>query len=227
MPEETDEQRQAREDKEAADKAAADKAAETTDSGDTQAEIDAAKDEAAKARKEAEDAKAEANSVKADAAEARATAADERAATAEAKLKDAEKDKTFPKEAVDKLRKEAAGHRTKANELKEELQKVKDAAKSEQQRLEERASTAEGRADKAEKSLVRLKVAQALKLPEELAERLVGETEDELKEDGKKLLKLAGGGTSSGGGLDQGPRGGGAEAPKNMNDWLRRGRQSG
>lgn len=70
------------------------------------------------------------------------------------------------------------------------LKDYEDRDKSDADKLTERASSAETRADTAERELLRLRVAVETKLPANLAERLQGTTEDELRADAAELLKL-------------------------------------
>jgi hypothetical protein len=79
----------------------------------------------------------------------------------------------------------------KANaEAARKLAEIEDAAKSEAERLAEQATKAEQRATQAETALARLRVASSKGLPPELADRLVGSTEEELAEDADRLLTL-------------------------------------
>ncbi len=71
-----------------------------------------------------------------------------------------------------------------------ELKKYEDRDKSEADKAEEARKALEARASKAEAELLRLKVAQKKNLPPELAERLRGETEEELEEDAERLSEL-------------------------------------
>lgn len=70
------------------------------------------------------------------------------------------------------------------------LKKYEDANKSEKDRLEESKKAAEDRASKAEAELLRVRVAVKKNLPSELAERLRGDTEEELEEDAERLSEL-------------------------------------
>lgn len=187
-------------------------------------------DPVATARAEAEAARKAANQAQASATAEQAALARERSDLADQKLKFAEQqakkgDPGFPKEVVEKLRNEAAGYRTKLRDAETEVKKLKDAAKSDIERLTGEASAAEKRAAEAERKLMRLTVGQKAGLDPELAERLIGETEDDLKKDAAKLLKLQ---ATPSGGLDQGPRSGrptvtagGGDPKAAMNDFLR------
>lgn len=80
--------------------------------------------------------------------------------------------------------------RQRAEELATKVKEFEDRDKSEQEKLEERASTAEERAAKAEVKLLRFDVAVAKDLPLELADRLQGDTREQLEEDAGRLLEL-------------------------------------
>lgn len=80
--------------------------------------------------------------------------------------------------------------RERADALAAEVQTYKDRDKTEQERLEERATTAEGRAEKSEAKLLRFEVATKKKLPLELADRLQGKNKTELEADADRLLEL-------------------------------------
>jgi hypothetical protein len=98
-----------------------------------------------------------------------------------------------PTETVDfwKAKAREQERRAKANaDAAKRLQDLEDAQKSEKQKLEERTAAAERERDEARVESLRLKVAIAKKLPAELAERLRGETEDELTADAESLLAL-------------------------------------
>lgn len=71
-----------------------------------------------------------------------------------------------------------------------DLKTYEDRDKSDADKAEEARKALEARASKAEAELLRLKVAQKKNLPPELAERLRGETEEELEEDAERLSEL-------------------------------------
>lgn len=109
--------------------------------------------------------------------------------------------------------------RAKANaEAAQKLAEYEDAQKSEQEKLTERAEAAEKAARQHETELLRLRVAMANELPAELAERLRGDTEDELQEDAKRLLELVGSQRKPAD-LDQGVRAG--QVAQDGNAWFR------
>lgn len=90
-----------------------------------------------------------------------------------------------------------------------ELQKIRDAAKTQAEKDAEARAAAEQRATQAETDLARLRVATSKGLPAELAARLVGSTEDEMAEDADRLLAVMKPTTppAPAGGADQGPQG--------------------
>lgn len=92
----------------------------------------------------------------------------ERAKTAESKLSEIEKAKA-------EAERKAAEEQGKYKELYEEMQTEAEKAKAEKQALE--------------LSILRRKVADDVGLPGALADRLKGETEDELREDAESLLE--------------------------------------
>jgi len=193
--------------------------------GQNDDEIKKLREDAKKAREEAEAAKTQAAKEKADLAEEKARLAEEKAKAA-ASAKDDKGGKTYDEEFVKKLKDEAAGYRVEAREAKREAQEREDQNKSEQQRTTERAVSAEARADQAEKRLMRYEVAQKKKLPTEMADRLVGDTKEELEKDADKLVKQFNSGlaASGGSGLDQGDRSGGGPGSgggSSRSDWIR------
>jgi hypothetical protein len=72
--------------------------------------------------------------------------------------------------------------------LAQKVQQHEDATKSDTQKLEEKATSAEQRASKAEQEAARLRVALKKGLTETQAKRLVGESEEELENDAEELL---------------------------------------
>lgn len=97
---------------------------------------------------------------------------------------------TFDREYVEKLRRESAGYRTRAQEAEAKIKEIADRDKTEHEKAVERAEQAEQRAAEAERRLLRREVADKAGLPASLAARLQGETEEELLEDAKQLAKL-------------------------------------
>lgn len=133
---------------------------------------------------------------------------------------------SFSSEAQDyirRLRDESAKRRTENKDLTARLQALEDANKTEEQKREERASTAESRAASAEAKLLKFEVAAAANLPLKYAGRLQGSTKEELAADAKQLaedLGLADGGSTGGSGFSGGVRRP-VTAPKTMNDLIR------
>lgn len=74
------------------------------------------------------------------------------------------------------------------DELKGKVTKHEDATKSEKEKLEERAGTAEKEGGEAKQEAARLKVALKKGLTETQAKRLVGEDEEALEKDADELL---------------------------------------
>lgn len=83
--------------------------------------------------------------------------------------------------ALRKANKEAENYRLKVKEYE-------DASKSEQERLADQLEEQKRRADHAERTLMRTQVAAAKGLPPKLADRLQGETAEELEADADSLL---------------------------------------
>lgn len=76
------------------------------------------------------------------------------------------------------------------DQVKAELEKLRDSQKSEAERLAERSAAAEQAAAEAELRALRAEVALAKGLPSALAKRLSGSTPDELEADADELLTL-------------------------------------
>lgn len=188
--------------------------------------VEAARAEAERARAAADEAKNSATTEAAAIARERSELADQKLAFAEQQAKAG--NSAFPKEVVDKLRNESAGYRTKLRDAEAEVQKLKDAAKTDTERLEGAARTAEERAVKAEGRLARLLVARKAGLPDDVADRLVGDDEEALTKDAEKFAKLLGKEQPKPN-LDQGSRGGaageagagGGNPRAAMNDFIR------
>jgi len=89
-----------------------------------------------------------------------------------------------------KVRREAASRRVANKEKEKELeefQKWKDSQKSELEKALERAKAAEEKAAKADLEKLQRKVAKDAGLDPELADRLIGDSEEELLADAKAL----------------------------------------
>jgi hypothetical protein len=119
--------------------------------------------------------------------------------------------------AIQAEREKAASADKELKKALSELKKYQDRDKSETEKLEERASTAEKDAAAARSELLRLRVAAKKNLDPDLADRLRGETEKELEADADRLLEKFK--PQANGDVDAG-RGDGA-AGVSMNDLLR------
>ena len=86
------------------------------------------------------------------------------------------------------VRGDVAKLKSERDQLAEKVKGHEDATKSDQQKLEERAITAERSAAAAATEAARLRVALKKGLTETQAKRLVGETEEELEADADELL---------------------------------------
>jgi hypothetical protein len=82
---------------------------------------------------------------------------------------------------VDKLK-------TERDTLATKIKEYEDATKSDTQKLEERATTAETGLSTAQRETARLRIALKKNLTETQAKRLVGDTEEELEADADELL---------------------------------------
>ncbi|MGD9989070.1 hypothetical protein [Pseudonocardia sp.] len=98
--------------------------------------------------------------------------------------------------AMEKIRKtnsENAGLRKRLKELEQyeaAAKAAEDAKKSDAQRFAEQLAEANRRAEEAELGRLRERVARRAQLPDELADRLRGTTEEELTADAKALAAL-------------------------------------
>jgi hypothetical protein len=101
-----------------------------------------------------------------------------------------EKGRTYSEAYVKQLRRESAGLRTRLGEVEERLQVREDADKTEHERLAERASTAETRAQEAELRLLRHEIAAERKLEPAAVQFLTGSTREEIELRAEELAKL-------------------------------------
>jgi hypothetical protein len=99
--------------------------------------------------------------------------------------------KVFDEDYVKKLRAEAAGNRTKANELEQRLKEFEDRDKSETEKAADRATKAEQEAAAAKTQLLRYEVAKDKGLDAKYAELLTGSTKEEMDSVADRLLELA------------------------------------
>lgn len=123
--------------------------------------------------------------------------------------------------------KELAETRKLFKETRDKLQQYELEKLPEAERLAKRAEMAEARVKELEHGMLRQTVAATLKLPVELADRLSGNTEAELVEDAKKLMKLFGSNADTDDTQrptnDATRRGKGPKNGLNMNDFIRGG----
>lgn len=89
---------------------------------------------------------------------------------------------------IQKLRGENRGLKTERDDLKTKNQEFEDSSKSDQEKLNDRASGAEKDAATAKSEAARLRVALRKGLTEVQAKRLVGDTEEDLEKDADELL---------------------------------------
>ncbi|MFI9237816.1 hypothetical protein [Streptomyces sp. NPDC053079] len=98
---------------------------------------------------------------------------------------------TAARAEIERLNAELAAHLARVAELEPaaaELHQLREAEKSEVQKLMERAETAERAAEQSRAELLRAPVAQAKGLSPQQAARLVGATREELEADADDLL---------------------------------------
>lgn len=91
--------------------------------------------------------------------------------------------------ALQAERDNARTQKERADELAAKVKQFEDANKSEQDKLTERATTAEQRAEAAEAKLLRYEVAAEKGLPAHLNKFLTGSTKKELEDAADELLK--------------------------------------
>jgi hypothetical protein len=97
---------------------------------------------------------------------------------------------TFDREYVEKLRAEAAKHRTEAQEAKARAQEYEDRDKSELEKLDGKLKKAEEAKLAADTKLLRFEVAAEKKVPADAVALLSGTTREELEAQADKLLEL-------------------------------------
>lgn len=91
----------------------------------------------------------------------------------------------LPRKVVEEARREAAKYRTRAQEAEARLREIDDATKTEAEKALQRAEEAEARAAELE----RRDVARDAGLPVSWADRLRGDSRDELLADAQQLAK--------------------------------------
>lgn len=89
---------------------------------------------------------------------------------------------------IQNLRKDKTNLTSERDELRTKVKEFEDAGRSDQEKLNERASGAETRATNAEREAARLRVALKKGLTETQAKRLVGDDEEALEKDADELL---------------------------------------
>lgn len=100
---------------------------------------------------------------------------------------------TFDREYVEKLRRENAAARKRAQEAESRAKEYEDRDKSEQQKLTEQAAADAQRADAAERELMKFRAAAAKGLPAKHAHRISGTTQEQMEQDAAELAKEFGG----------------------------------
>lgn len=108
------------------------------------------------------------------------------------------------------LRKENAKHRTDKQAVKSELDEYKawkDSQKSELQRAQERAAELEKELTSSKKASKQIAAAKKAGLDLDLADRIRGESDDEMLEDAKSLAQLFGAEKDGGKGSNRGVAG--------------------
>lgn len=123
-----------------------------------------------------------------------------------------------------KVRKEAASRRVLTREQEKQLQEFEAWKKSqmtESERLKAERDEAVAKLQAAETERLQRKVARAAKLPVDLADRIRGNTEEEMLEDAKAMAKRLG---ASANGMFAGQRGApvGTGAARSEDEWFRK-----
>lgn len=90
---------------------------------------------------------------------------------------------------IQDVREDSKKTKAERDELRGKVKKHEDASKSDQEKLEERTTTAEKNAAEAIKEAARLRVALRKGLTETQAKRLVGDDEEALEKDADELLE--------------------------------------
>ena len=137
----------------------------------------------------------------------------------DAQLLEGARDPDAVRNALKREREARAAAQRERDDLQNKVKEFEDRDKSESQRLEERATKAEGERESLAQENLRLRVAIEKKLPAELIDRLKGGSKEEMESDADELLKLV---KSSGPatGFDGGARDAVPEKG-DMNSWLR------
>lgn len=122
-------------------------------------------------------------------------------------------------DAVAYWKKYSRTNQMKAEKAAKRIAELEDAAKPDLERLTGRVTAAERERDDARSEALRTRVALRKQLPDELADRLRGDTDEELSADADRLLALIKSGRARGD-VDQGTRGE-ASTALSMNDLIR------
>lgn len=124
------------------------------------------------------------------------------------------------KKALEEERKARKTAEKAAKAYEARLKELEDKDKSEAEKLAERATNAEKTAAEAHKQYLRLKVGVDKGLPTAVADRLQGETEEDMAADADRLLEVLKPGKPKGD-ADGGSRGSTSEGGSDMNSLLR------
>lgn len=89
---------------------------------------------------------------------------------------------------LNKLRRENQSKGARLKELEEKLQQIEDSKKSELQKAQEAAARAEQELKKAQSEAMRSRVAAAKGLPSSIADRLKGDSMEEMEADADAML---------------------------------------
>lgn len=100
---------------------------------------------------------------------------------------------------IKELNSESAGRRVENKTLQETLEEIKTALEAERKQREDAEKAAQDAAKQAERTKVIGELAAKYKLPAKVAERLTGETPDELEADAKALADELGPARTKGG----------------------------
>lgn len=111
----------------------------------------------------------------------------------------------FDRDYVERLRRENATYRTRAQRAEADLEAVADARRTELERATRRADRAEAELTQTRDELWRLRAAVKHGIPEDLADLLTGSTEEEVMDRAARLARSLGDG--SGGRVPSPPRG--------------------
>lgn len=90
---------------------------------------------------------------------------------------------------IENVRGDAAKLKAERDELAKKAKELEDASKSDDEKREERATSAETKAAALEREAARLRIALKKGLTETQAKRLVGDNEEELEKDADELLE--------------------------------------